>query len=461
MLTLASSTTDRKIKPPKSRLLRVSCSTKANCLGLVIRESIPLKILHISESDLGGGAALAAFRQHQALRESGLDSTMVVDRKRSNDPTVRSLSPIMNLPTRVANKFRSWQMSSELAAYKPTASPRLELFSDDRVAKSFNWTEIIEAADVVNLHWIAGMLDYQRFFKIVPRSKAIVWTLHDMHAFTGGCHYSYECQAFTNQCGYCPQLGLIHKNDFSYRVLGRKLSALAGRDPNNTLIVADSHWLAEQARISALFKDFTVKVIHYGVDARIFNPSRRGVAKAALGIPEETQVVLFVADNVTNYRKGFDLLCEALSYVALEQPPLLLSVGSSGDLPTFQQEHRALGSITSEFFLSLVYSASDVFVAPSRAEAFGQVALEASACGTPVVAFDTGGLPDIVEDSRSGLLVRAGETKSMAQAIMQILSDTRLKDRMGQRGATIAIEKFSRHQNAEAYAASYRGLCES
>ena len=401
---------------------------------------------------------MAAFRQHQSLREIGLDSTMMVNRKVSRDPTVLSLPPLRSIPTRAVNKVRSWRMSSELKTYNPTLSPKLELFSDDRVAKSFNWPEVIESADLINLHWIAGTVDYKDFFMALPKTKPLVWTLHDMHAFTGGCHYSYECQAYTKQCGRCPQLGSSGEDDLSYRVLGRKLSAFAERDPNNTLVVADSHWLAEQAKLSALFANYPANVIHYGVDARVFNPSRRDVAKDALGIAKETQVVLFVSDNVTNYRKGFDLLCEALSHVNLEKPPLLLSVGLSSDSTKFSQQHRSLGNITSELLLSLVYSASDVFVAPSRAEAFGQVALEASACGTPVVAFNTGGLPDIVEDGQSGLLVPAGETKSMSQAIMQILRDATLKDTMGRRGAQIAVEKFSRRQNAEAYKALYRGL---
>ena len=410
-----------------------------------------MTVVHISTYDRHGGACIAAYRQHEALRLAGFASRMWVRFKQEPDANVSEFVPSMSLPSRLRRIARRNYLNWVRARYGADG-----LFSDDRSEHGGCEWERLPSHDVVNVHWTVGFVDQPASFRMLPSSTPMVYTMHDMNAFTGGCHYSGECLRFGAQCGCCPRLNRASDSDLSRSVWHRKQASYASRYSKRLCFVADSHWLAEQARASALLKDFRVEVIHYGLDLAVFKPLDSRLARLALGIPYERGVVAFAAADVTDSRKGIQYLAEALK--GMSEKPFLLSWGRG--YPSVLQEfpHLHLGEISSERLMALAYNCADICVVPSLEEAFGQTALEAIACGRPVAAFAAGGLVDTVRHGQTGLLAHNRDARDLRQVIERLLSDEPLRRELGSRGRRLAEEEFSYARNAAQYSALYDEL---
>ncbi len=418
---------------------------------------VPLRVVHVASSDVNGGAARAANRLHQGLRLLGHDSRMLVAQRLGDDPSVVSFFPSRRFPDRVARVLRRRRIAADFAPYRATRPAGFEAFSDDRSEYGPEVPRQLPPCDVVNLHWVAGFVDYEAMLAGIPRGVPVVWTLHDMNVFTGGCHYDDGCGRFARACGACPQLGSRDEHDLSRQVWLRKRNVFgaAGRPLH---VVADSEWLAAEARRSSALAGVPVTSILYGLDTGVFAPRDPAAARAELGIPAGARVVLFVADSVENRRKGFPLLLEALGGMRDAPGLLLLSIGRGrpavpGGLPHLHFEH-----VASDRLLSILYSAADVFVIPSLQEAFGQTALEAMACGTPVVGFDAGGIPEMVRPGVTGLLARCGDVAGLREAVLALLSDDELRARMGASCRELAAREHGLEVQARRYAELYRAL---
>ena len=325
-----------------------------------------------------------------------------------------------------------------------------------------NGTELLEQLpphDLINLHWFGGFFDYQTFFANAPKESPIVWTLHDMNAFTGGCHYDDYCGKFAARCGACPQLGSGDEEDLSRQIWTRKSEALAAVGEGRLRLVAVSRWMAEEARRSSLLGGFPVTSINPSIDSQVFAPRDRAAARLALGVPEDASVVLFIADSLVTRRKGFSLLADALE--DLKDVPNLFPALSGSPRPRHRQRripHLNLGYIEDDLALSGVYSAADVFVMPSVQEAFGQTVLEAMSCGTPVVGFDLGGIPEMVRPGVTGELVPPKDTKALSGALKELLEDPEKRADLSANGRRAAVEEFAPDIQAGRYAEIYRSL---
>jgi glycosyltransferase involved in cell wall biosynthesis len=241
-------------------------------------------------------------------------------------------------------------------------------------------------------------------------------------------------------------------------VWGRKREALARLRPARLRIVADSHWLEAEARRSTLLGGFPARTIHYGLDTEVFAPRNRSCARAVLGIPEDAKVVLFAAEVLTNHRKGFALLADALSGLANFPGLFLLSLGRGEATVPGSAPHLHLGYLRDDRWLSLVYSAADVFVIPSLQEAFGQTALEAMACGVPVVGFAVGGIRDMVRPQETGFLAPAGDVPALRAAIAEALGDTAACQRMSAACRQLVVEEFPLELQARRYGELYKTI---
>jgi glycosyltransferase involved in cell wall biosynthesis len=417
-----------------------------------------LRILHVSSSDMVGGAARATYRLHLGLRRLDCDSRMFVRWQSRPGEAVTTYQTPWDFVSRLRRRLRRGHLARELNRYASSRPDGQEFFSDDRSEHGAGPVAQLPLGDIVNLHWVAEFVDMSAFLKGLPRSMPVVWTLHDMNLMTGGCHYDGGCGRFTHQCGRCPQLGSAIELDLSRQIWQRKLSALASRAPGRLAFVANSDWLANEARRSTLLGQYPVRTIHYGLDTHIFRPGDRMQARAQLDIPQQARVVLFVADSIANRRKGFSLLCEALAGLAKLPDLFLVSLGYASPELDGEYAHRHLGHVGDDQELALIYNAADVFVIPSLEEAFGQTALEAQACGIPTVGFAVGGIPDIIQNKITGLLAPEGDIAALRNCIAELLFAPDRRADMGTNGRRLALEQFSLKIQARPYLDLYQSL---
>jgi len=371
--------------------------------------------------------------------------------KYSDHDTVKLFTPPRQPLLRLQRIIRRWQIKLAKQGLKG-AQP----FSDDRSESGGEECADLDDYKVVNLHWASDFVDLPSLFQHLSPEIPIVVTMHDMNAFTGGCHYNLDCDRFTGSCGSCPRLGKKKQRDLSRKIWERKRESYQLRDIRKLHFVANSKWTAEQARRSSLLGDLPVSVIHYGLDTNIFRPLSKQFARDVFGIPQDKAVVMFGAASVEDDRKGIQYLNAALN--ALEIKPFLLSFGAGHPPKELRSEGLHIGVVENEHLLALVYSAADVFVIPSMQEAFGQTILEAMACAVPIVGFDTGGIPDMVENGVSGLLCSKGNTNELSTALSALLSNTELSKTLGMHGRAIVVRRFQLAYQARNYAELYGQL---
>ena len=416
-----------------------------------------MKILHINTFDCNGGAARAAYRLHTGLRNLGADSLMYVVDKESHGPSVVQYQPPTRLLARISRTVRREVILRSLRRYESSAPLGLANFSDDRSVYVRDPWRSFPDHDLIHLHWIAGFVDYIAFFMSLSPRTPVVWTLHDMAPFTGGCHWNQGCPKFAQQCGACPQLGSHATSDWTRRVWERKHESLAGIPSNQLHVVTPSRWLQEERKRSSLLSRFSGSIIPYGLDTEVFAPRDRQAARDVLGVPLNARVALFLADGVHIPRKGFHILAEALAGIDPAQI-FLLSLGKGMPPLSDTFPHLHLAPVQNDRILSYAYSAADIFIAPSLEDNFPNTILESFACGTPVVASDVGGIPDAVHPGITGLLVKPGDPTSLKSAILDLLSNDQKRHEMSSACRKVAVEEYSLHLQAQRYVALYQEM---
>ena len=374
----------------------------------------PLRVLHITTSDVGG-AGVACLRLHRALRDLRVDSRVLVNKRHVNEEGVFLEG------TRWTGALRYRLDRLPLWLY-----PRRNFFA----SWSVNWINVPRSfnfdgwePDILHPHWIGdGFLSLKR---LSDSAKPVVWTLHDMWAFTGGCHYSRDCDRFMKGCGACPQLGSQNLHDLSARSASRKAQTW---NRISGAVVSPSRWLADAAQHSAVFSRARVEVIPNGLDRDLFKPGNRSEARRHFGLREDERVILAGAVGaVRDRRKGFDLLTQALKACVAsggtEKWRLLVFGAETGPgAETVGVPVTYCGTVSDEKLLPRIYQAADVYTLPSLQDNLPNTVVEAFACGTPVVAFRTGGLANMIADGVTGRLAEPFSTQSLAAALRDAVS---------------------------------------
>ena len=322
-------------------------------------------------------------------------------------------------------------------------------------SRTVDWVNAF-SPDIVHLHWInGGMLSIGGIARI---QRPIVWTLHDFWAFTGGCHYPYECLHYEHACGRCPQLGSKNESDLSRMLFRQKEKRWHGL---NLTLVSPSKWLAEKAARSSLLGGRRIEVIPNALDTTIFKPVNRQDARRLLNLPEEGKLVLFGALNaLKDRRKGFLQLDQALQLLATRTttpPPSLVVFGASPNDCSMKLPLRSyfLGAIRDESLMSAVYSAADVFVLPSLSDNLPCTIAEALACGTPCVGFRVGGVPEMIEHLQTGFLAESGNAEELAAGIQFVLGSKEAWPRMSDNARATACGKYAMAEIARRHASLY------
>ena len=401
-----------------------------------------MKVLHLSSFDMAGGAARAAYRIHQGLSKSGIHSQMLVQYKTSADQFVEALEG------KVLTRARSFADAAALSPYPL----REELFSTEWIPNNICKKVAQIAPDIINLNWICN--GFIRVETLKKFNRPLVWTLQDMWAFTGGCHYSLGCNRYQNSCGNCPQLKSNKQYDLSGSVWNRKRKSWENID---LTIVAPSKWMAKCARSSSLFCNKRIEIIPFGLDISVFKPIDKNIARELLGLPPNKVFIIFGAIDATcDARKGFGLLQTALKDLSglLQENNLeLIIFGSSKPENPINLGFpiHYLGKLNDDLSLRVAYSAADVMIAPSIEESFGQTASESLACGTPVVVFTQTGLQDIVLHKETGYVANHCDAKDLAAGIAWVIGDPVRHEGLRQAARKRAESEYSMQHQADRY----------
>lgn len=412
-----------------------------------------MRILSLSSTDIDGGAAVAAFRLHKGLQSICVDSNMFVQSKAGKDKKVMTLYP-------------GWMKQIISAMVKFDSVPLLAypkrkrtIFSPAILPNNLYAKVKTISPDILNLHWITG--GYMRIETLQKFKIPMVWTLHDMWPFTGGCHYDEECSKYTEICGRCPQLGSLRQKDLSYSVFARKMKAWQRLD---LTIVAPSRWLAECARSSTLFKNFPVEIIPYGLDTEIYKPIPKENAREVWGFPQDKKLILFGGVNAaSDKRKGFQFLEPAIRELTnhgfVGKLEIVIFGSSAPDNPPdFGFKAHYMGHLHDDKHLATLYSAADLFIAPSLQDNLPNTVMESLSCGTPVVAFNIGGIPDMVEHRINGYLAKAQSTTDLACGIKWVLEGDNRSTALGDAGRKKAVKEYSLEVQARRYLDVYNEL---
>lgn len=377
-----------------------------------------MKALHLNTYDIFGGAAYAAFRLHKQLPAVGIKSVMLVQQRESSvDSTI---GPKSNLSKAIANlRTPLDHLPKLLYRNRKSTTYHFQWLPDFLIKK-------IRAInpDVVHLHWICrGFVNVSTVARIkIP----IIWTLHDMWPFTGGCHYPSDCERYKTSCGKCPQLGSKSENDLSRWTWSRKARLWKNLD---LTLVSPSRWMKTRVQNSSLFKNKTVEVIPNGIDINRFRPLDRKMARTCLNFSQKKQLILFGALNATgDWRKGFQYLTPCLQRLfqtktSSEAELIVFGASKPTNPPDFGLKTTYLGQLQDEISISMVYAACDVFIAPSIEDNLPNTVMEAMACGTPCVAFDIGGVPEMVDHMKNGYLAAPRDPNDLARGIEWVLEN--------------------------------------
>lgn len=364
-----------------------------------------MKVLHITTIDTGG-AYKAANRLHESLQLQGIESKILVRTK---------LHPMSEVEEAFENPIQAFVSKGKNGINMLFSKGDITF---DKFGTDLSKHPLVREASVLVLHWINSFLSYKSIAKLGELGKPIIWIMHDMWSFTGGCHYDGYCERYTRGCGNCPLIPGDLEEDLSRQNFLKKTQMVKGL---NVTVVGPSEWIAKEAEKSDIFRGKRIIHIANTLNTALFRPlTNKENLRSKYGIGVDKKVILFgAADNGTeNEIKGFGFLREALGRLEADKYVLLIfgNTGRHLELPENLEVIKA-GFVTEEEKMVELYNAADVLVNPSSQEAFGYTACEALACGTPVVGFPVGGIKEQVLHKENGYLAKFHDSEDLANGI--------------------------------------------
>ena len=408
-----------------------------------------LSVLHINTADNLGGAARSAYKIHSGVRALGVRSRMLVRTRVTSDPDVDLLN---------GARWR-WRLLDGFGARVVDRLGAQYLFYPSSFALlDHPWVRDCQVVQLYNSH---GGYFTHRVLPELSRRRAVVWRLSDMWPFTGHCAYSMDCDRWKTGCGRCPLLAEYPALSWDttarlYRVKERLYAA------SRLTIVATNSWMETQVRQSPLLGRFPIHRIPNGVDVSVFRPADKREARLALGLDGELPVVLFAAHVARpGTRKGGEYVTPVLERAAAEGARFRLVVLGEGaeawpearGFPTSR-----LGFTADNARLAQVYSAADVLLWPAVAENFPNGIVEAMACGTPAVAFDTGGVRDAVRHLETGYLAPYRDSDDLTRGVRRLLDDVALRHRLSEACRRAAVDEYADERQARRHHDLYAAL---
>ncbi len=435
-----------------------------------------MKILLLNTDDFTGGAAIACRRLLKALLTyTDVQTQMLVQESKSGQEGVIQLN-------------NSW-FAKKIAFLRFVAERLYFLFSEKskEVRFSFNPAKFgidisdnqyVIDSDIIHLHWINfGFLSIDSIKKLAETNKPIVWTLHDMWAFTGGCHHSKECENYQKSCGNCEQfLKSPSPTDLSNQIWQEKMLAFSKA---NLTIITCSEWLGNRAKKSSLLQNIRVESIPNPIDVQVFHPIDKTLARQKFNLSEDKKYILFAAMRVDAVGKGFAYFSEALSMLDARLSKfgnqtsniehrtsnieiLIFGQAQASDFESLPFKVNMLGRLSDLATIAQAYSAASVFVIPSLEENLPNTIMESMACGTPVVGFDVGGIPEMIDHQTNGVppngyLSKYKSAEDLADGIFWILYQSDYQSLCNNSRKKV-LENYSEEVVAERYKKVYESL---
>lgn len=379
----------------------------------------PMRVATLTTQD-HGGAGLGSMRRVEALRRHGVDARIRCIFQKASLPYVHQV-PLRAGGAKGGDVRIAWRDKAVLTRKEHPKLRAYEMFSKTGSIVNFrDLKPMFKKADIVHMHWVSGLFDFDN--TDVLKDKPVAWTLADMNAFTGGCHYAEGCTGYRTDCRNCPLLekgsNIAHEN--------WKIKRAAYDKIENLHVICPSQWLADCAKSSSLFGDRQVHMIPNALPVTRFTPTNRMVARQKLGLPLDRKLVVFGADSLNNRRKGGDILARSVKILAdkgLADGVEGLFFGASGldlGIPS-----HSMGHISDEVKMSLIYAAADVFAFPSREDNAPLTVVESLLSGTPVVAFDgVGNVPEMITHKDTGYIARYTDAADFAEGLAWALKNT-------------------------------------
>lgn len=374
-----------------------------------------MKVVLVNTSESKGGAAVACKRQYEALRQLGIDCKLIVMHKSTNDPNVIQI-PLSKFKQRLLNLLFLLEIFIQKIIKLKNKDYSLSLFG-------INLSDIqeIKDADVVHLHWIHNsFVQIRDIKKLISNGKKIFWTMHDMWAFTGGCHYAEGCLKYKTTCYNCPQL----INNSIIDIAQKQYLKKSHLHFENIQFLTPSKWLATTAKQSSLLKNANVNSLSNCIDTTTKTPTSKQDALSILGLnnKNDRKIFLFIAMNANDPRKGFQALEDSLNKwtSTYKEKAYLLVIGRATKEFNINSEYIEiiyLGRIFDEIKINAAYSCADVFLMPSKQDNLPNTIMESLTFGTPIVAFPTGGIPEMIIHKKTGYIAESENINSFSEGI--------------------------------------------
>ncbi len=378
-----------------------------------------MKVIHITNSNHGAGAPNAVKRLHESLLLNNCNSKIWVNYKYGDDERVREPSRKFLKALNILKLYLS-------IIFVKLLKTKNEILHSPQIFSSSYWLKAINEsdADIVHLHWFQNeMISISDLSKI---KKPIIWTLHDMWGFCGSEHISYDNRW---KEGYLKSNRPIGESGFDLNMWSWKRKKKYWKKPIQ--IIAPSNWMKENVNKSLLMKEWPVSVIPNPIDLDMWSPIERNVARDSIKLPRNLDLILFgSASGTKSYHKGFDLLHEAILKMENSKNTKQIGLVIFGQSkpktpPKYNFPVFYLGYLNDTNSLRKAYSAADLLVIPSRVDNLPNMGVEANACGTPIVAFNTAGLPSIVKNQYNGYLAKPFDANDLLEGIYWILNNNR------------------------------------
>ncbi len=403
-----------------------------------------LKVVHINTYDGNGGAGRACLRLNRALLSQNIDSKIIVHYKFGKNPAVSTFN---------RNALQKAWAAGTIVLERLLAKAYLK--PGKRTPFSFTWFgrsvihhPDVKAADIIHLHWVNhSFLNPPHLAEIARLNKPVVWTFHDSNAFTGGCHVRYTCRHFENECGNCPLLKAENAGDESHRIWQQKHTAY---QQLLFTVIAPSTWMQHSIEAASLMQGRSIVQIPNTLETDVFKPQSQQAVREQLGLPTDKLILLtgFMPSRKDLHKGGaylmesLQLLKERLGDKAGNMELVIFGNRNEENLPEFPLATRFLGTISDDAKLAACYAAADAFLIPSLEDNLPYTVMESLSCGTPVVAFTTGGIPNMVQHEINGYLAEYRSSESFTQGMQWLIAHPDRAQLRRQARQTI-MDKFS------------------